>query len=115
MAARDALEDALQDSFDELDQAPWVVQFFCQDDSDFAPYLERLERYVAPRAGTPFTEAFLASMQHHLDAIAKPGGLFDDHVVSRLPGAAAIGGFAWWSIAGSVTRPTTKGKTRSAC
>ncbi|WP_164705228.1 TraC family protein, partial [Pseudomonas viridiflava] len=24
MAARDALEDALQDSFDELDQAPWV-------------------------------------------------------------------------------------------
>ncbi|WP_313447550.1 TraC family protein, partial [Pseudomonas sp.] len=30
MAARDALEDALQDSFDEFDQAPWVVQFFCQ-------------------------------------------------------------------------------------
>jgi conjugative transfer ATPase len=86
MAARDALEDALQDSFDELDQAPWVVQFFCQDDSDFSPYLERLERYIAPRAqGTPFTEAFLASMQCHLDAIAKPGGLFDDHVVSHLP------------------------------
>lgn len=37
-AARDALEDALQDSFDEFDQAPWVVQFFCQDDSDFSPY-----------------------------------------------------------------------------
>ncbi len=28
MAVRDALEDALQDSFDELDQAPWVAQFF---------------------------------------------------------------------------------------
>ncbi len=86
MAARDALEDALQDSFDELDQAPWVVQFFCQDDSDFAPYLDRLERYIAPRArGTPFTQAFLASIQRHLDAIAKPGGLFNDHVVSHLP------------------------------
>ncbi|WP_439254039.1 conjugative transfer ATPase [Pseudomonas monteilii] len=86
IAARDALEDTLQDSFDELDQAPWVVQFFCQDDSDFSPYLERLAQYVAPRAtGTPFTAAFLASMQHHLDAIAKPGGLFDDPVVSHLP------------------------------
>ena len=86
LAARDALEDALQDSFDELDQAPWVVQFYCQDDSDFSPYLERLERYIAPRAqGTPFTEAFLASMQRHLDAIAKPGGLFDDHIISHLP------------------------------
>ena len=62
MAVRDALEDALQDSFDELDLAPWVVQFFCQDDSDFSPYLERLAQYVAPRAtGTPFTAAFLAS------------------------------------------------------
>lgn len=86
LAARDALEDALQDSFDELDQAPWVVQFYCQDDSDFSPYLERLERYIAPRAaGTPFTEAFLGLMRRHLAAVAKTGGLFEDHVVSHLP------------------------------
>lgn len=37
MAARDALEDALQDSFDELDQAPWVAQFFCQDTTTSSP------------------------------------------------------------------------------
>ncbi len=86
VAARDALEDALQDSFDELDQAPWVVQFFCQDDSDFSPYLTRLAGYIDPRArGTPFTEAFLTLMHNHLAAIAKPGGLFDDPVVSHLP------------------------------
>ncbi|WP_447792077.1 conjugative transfer ATPase [Pseudomonas farris] len=86
MAARDALEDALQDSFDELDQAPWVAQFFCQDDNDFTPYLTRFTDYIQDRArGTVFTEAYLALSRHHLKAIAKPGGLFEDKVVTRLP------------------------------
>jgi hypothetical protein len=58
MGARDALEDALQDSFDEWDKAPWVAQFFCQDDHDFTPYLNRLTGYIRARAqGTVFTEA----------------------------------------------------------
>ncbi len=59
IAARDALEDALQDSFDEPDQAPWLAQFFCQDD-DFTPYLTRLTEYIQDSArGTVFTEAYL--------------------------------------------------------
>ena len=86
MAARDALEDALQDSFDELDQAPWVAQFFCQDDNDFSPYLNRLTSYIQDSArGTVFTEAYLQLSRRHLKAIAKPGGLFEDKVVTRLP------------------------------
>lgn len=86
MTARDALEDALQDSFEELDRAPWVVQFFCQDDSDFSPYLQRLSDYIQPSArGTAFTEAYLELTRQHLKAIAKPGGLFEDTVVSHLP------------------------------
>lgn len=32
--ARDAITDALQDAFDEQERAPWVVQFFCQDEDD---------------------------------------------------------------------------------
>ncbi len=86
MAARDALEDALQDSFDERDQAPWVVQFFCQDDNDFSPYLNRLTGYIRDHArGTVFTEAYLALSRRHLRAVAKTGGLFEDQVVTRLP------------------------------
>ena len=86
MAARDALEDALQDSFDELDQAPWVAQFFCQGDHDFTPYLNRLTDYIRDSArGTVFTEAYLELSRRHLQAIAKPGGLFEDKVVTRLP------------------------------
>nr|WP_222933322.1 conjugative transfer ATPase [Pseudomonas fragi] len=86
MAARDALEDALQDSFDELDQAPWVAQFFCQDDNDFTPCLTRLTDYIQDSArGTVFTEAYLELTRRHLQAIAKPGGLFEDKLVTRLP------------------------------
>lgn len=86
MQARDALEDALQDSFEERDSAPWVVQFFCQDDNDFAPYLQRLRSYVRDRArGNAFTEAYLALIEKHLSAISRPGGLFEDRTVTHLP------------------------------
>lgn len=86
MTARDAVEDALQDSFDELETSPWVVQFFCQDDCDFSPYLKRLSAYIQDRArGSAFTEAYLELTRRHLQAVAKPGGLFDDEVVTQLP------------------------------
>lgn len=86
MQARDAIEDALQDSFTEHDSEPWVAQFFCQDDSDFAPYLQRLRSYVRERArGSAFTEAYLGLIEKHLAAISRPGGLFEDRVVTQLP------------------------------
>jgi hypothetical protein len=40
--ARDALENALQDSFDELDDNPWVVQLYAQDEADWDNYLRSL-------------------------------------------------------------------------
>ncbi|MFW7343917.1 conjugative transfer ATPase [Pollutimonas sp. H1-120] len=84
--ARDALENALQDSFDELDENPWVLQLYAQDETSFDEYLKTLQRYVQPRAqATPFTEFYLRFFAHHLRAIAKPGGLFEDTVVTRLP------------------------------
>jgi len=43
-AARDALENALQDSFDELDENPWVVQLYAQDESNWDGYLRGLAR-----------------------------------------------------------------------
>lgn len=83
---RDIVENALQDSFDELDVSPWVVQFYCQDDQDFEPYLDRLRAHISDAArGSKFTEAYLSLTQRHLQAIAKPGGLFDDNVVAKLP------------------------------
>lgn len=84
--ARDAMENALQDSFDELDASPWVVQFYAKDETSWEDYLEQLRNYVQPRAqGSAFTEMYLQLFKHHLAAISKPGGLFGDTKVSQLP------------------------------
>jgi conjugative transfer ATPase len=84
--ARDTLENVLQDSFDELDKDPWVVQLYAQDETNWDDYLQSLTRYVQPRAReTAFSEFYLRFFAHHLNAIAKPGGLFEDTALTRLP------------------------------
>ncbi len=80
---RDTLEDALQDSFDEHDVSPWVVQFFCQDEDDADAYLDGLRGYIQPHAQrTAFTEAWLNEMERHIRSIARPEGLFTDALVT---------------------------------
>lgn len=84
--ARDALENALQDSLDELDDHPWVVQLYAQDEAAWDSYLTKLSDYIQPRAkGSEFTEFYLQHFAHHLRSISKPGGLFEDKTVTRLP------------------------------
>ena len=77
---RTLVKDALQDSFDELDTNPYVVQFYCQDDKDLSGYVENLRQYIkttSPEAsGSEFTEQWLGEMERHLKAVGKPGGLF---------------------------------------
>ncbi|WP_163024763.1 TraC family protein, partial [Pseudomonas viridiflava] len=43
---RDALENALQNSFDELDTSPWVVQFYAKDETSWDDYLQSLTEYI---------------------------------------------------------------------
>ncbi|MGR0116408.1 conjugative transfer ATPase [Ralstonia pseudosolanacearum] len=84
--ARDAVENALQDSFDELDEHPWVVQFYAQDEPNFDDYLRALNGYLQPRAqDSAFSAFYLRFFAHHLQAVAKPGGLFEDSAVTHLP------------------------------
>lgn len=86
MQVRDAVENALQDAFDELDDRPWVVQFYAQDETAWDATLRQLEGYVQPRArDTAFTQFYLRFFSHHLRAISKPGGLFQDSTVTQLP------------------------------
>lgn len=86
MQVRDAVENALQDAFDELDDHPWVVQFYAQDETAWDAYLHNLDMYVQPRArDVAFTRFYLRFFAHHLRAIAKPGGLFQDTTVTQLP------------------------------
>jgi conjugative transfer ATPase len=84
--ARDALQNALQDSFDELDDHPWVVQLYVQDEATWDAYLHSLASYLQPRAqGSAFSDFYLRFFTHHLRAVSKPGGLFEDTTVTRLP------------------------------
>jgi len=83
---RDIVKDALQDSFDEWDSAPWVIQFYCQNDDDLDDYIRLLREYVTPAArGTPFTGAWLSEMENHLRGITRHDGLFFDDIVTRTP------------------------------
>jgi conjugative transfer ATPase len=83
---RDALENALQDSLDELDDNPWVVQLYAQDETGWETHLRALREYIHPRArGTAFTEFYLQLIEHHLRSVSRPGGFFRDNAVTQLP------------------------------
>ncbi len=85
LQVRDALENALQDSCDELDDNPWIIQFYCQDETAWDSYLDKLHLYVQPRArDSAFTALYLQSFAAHLRAVSKSGGLFEDTAVTRL-------------------------------
>ncbi|WP_372560713.1 conjugative transfer ATPase [Yersinia sp. 1652 StPb PI] len=80
---RDAVEDALQDSLPELNDHQWVVQFYCQDETDITAYMDKLRGYIKPWAqGTPFTQAWLAETERHMKSISAENGLFEDRIVT---------------------------------
>ncbi|ASW36634.1 TPA: conjugative transfer ATPase [Mannheimia haemolytica] len=81
---RNLVKDALQDSFDELDINPYVVQFYCQDSDDLQPYIEQLRNYISPIAqNSAFSEEWLRVQAKHFKDIGKPEGLFIDDRVTN--------------------------------
>jgi conjugative transfer ATPase len=83
---RDTVEDALQDSFEEYDDNPWVVQFFCQDEDEYTVYMDNLRAYIRPNAqGTGYTEAWLDVTERHMRGIARAEGLFTDKLITGQP------------------------------
>lgn len=94
--ARDTLENVLQDSFDELDNNPWVVQLYAQDETNWDSYMSTLRQYLQPRAqDTAFSEFYLRFFAHHLNAIAKPGGLLMTRLSPACHGVVRIDASAW--------------------
>ncbi|EJJ8281310.1 TraC family protein, partial [Salmonella enterica] len=80
---RDIAEVALQNGPEERSSHQWVVQFFCQDETDLTAEMDHIRGYVSPAAqGSAFTEAWLAETERHLQVISRPAGLFQDEVVT---------------------------------
>lgn len=83
-SVRDTVCSALQDCLPEADHHPWVLQFYVRDETDYRPEMERLRSYARPELrDTPYTQAWLDSMEAHMRGIAKPGGLFEDDRVTQ--------------------------------
>ncbi len=81
---RDTVTDTLQDAFDEHERAPWVVQFFCQDEDDSEAWLASLAAYAAPEIrDSAFTREWLTQMANHMVNLTRDEGLFLDNTVTR--------------------------------
>jgi len=87
---RDALQNVVQDSFDELDAAQWVLQTYTWRELDLSHESEVFDRYVGGRAaaGTAYSAAYAGMLARHYRGVARPGGLFEDRLSqSRWAGA----------------------------
>ncbi len=68
----------------ELDPSPWVVQIFVQDETDLRSVTQQLHDYLQPGTrDTPLSAHWLALMDEHLRDTSRPGGVFDDTVVTN--------------------------------
>ena len=78
---RNALHDVLQDSFEEFDASPWVVQTYTWREPDLSAAAAAFRGYIAdPARETAFSKAYADMLDVHYRGVAKPGGLFTDRL-----------------------------------
>ncbi|MEM9257497.1 MAG: conjugative transfer ATPase [Pseudomonadota bacterium] len=83
---RDALEEALQDSFDEYDHSPWIIQSYTFDEPSIYGLVDEIRAYCKDDAKeSEYTRAYLEVLGQHYRGIAKEGGLFMDQTVTQTP------------------------------
>lgn len=84
---RDAIQTAITEAIPELDDAPWILQLYVQDEPSLADLLRQVEAYVPPGAHkSAYTRHYLELLKAHCARISRPGGLFED---------SALTGTAW--------------------
>lgn len=80
---REAIQTAISETVPELDEAPWIVQLYVQDEPSLSTLSQAVSEYAHPNlASTEFTQHFHSIMAEHLNDIARPGGLFEDTAVT---------------------------------
>ena len=85
-ALRDGIQTAISEAIPELDEDPWIIQFYVQDDPSLSGLLRSLAAYLpAAVKEQAYTHHYLALLREHLERISQPGGLFED----------ALTGTAW--------------------
>ena len=80
---RDAIQTAINEAIPERDDAPWVLQIYVQDEPRLTQFNESLARYPSPAVrASDYSQHYQSVMSKHLQAISRPGGLFDDTTVT---------------------------------
>ncbi len=80
---RDAIQTAINEALPELDDAPWILQVYVQDEPSLSGFAQSLADYAQPRARpSEFTRHYQSVMSAHLKDISRKGGLFEDTTVT---------------------------------
>lgn len=80
---RDAVQTAINEAIPEYDEAPWVLQCYVQDEPRLTQFNATLAAYPSPTIRvSEYAQQFETVMAKHLQAICRPGGLFDDTAVT---------------------------------
>lgn len=80
--ARNRVEDAVADSFDEDPDSPWIIQHYTFDDSQMIDFIHQLRAYPDQHCiDSEYTQTWLDTIEKHLHGICKEGGLFFDEEV----------------------------------
>ncbi|MCG8023935.1 MAG: conjugative transfer ATPase [Candidatus Thiodiazotropha endolucinida] len=80
---RDAIQTALTDAIPEVDEAPWILQVYVQDEPSLLGFQREIAGYAQPGASeSSYTRHFQQTLSEHLERITRPGGLFEDSTVT---------------------------------
>ena len=80
---RDAIQTAINEAIPERDDAPWVLQIYVQDEPQLTRFNQLLASYPSPAVrASDYSQHYQSVMAKHLQAISRPGGLFDDTTVT---------------------------------
>ncbi|TNF08283.1 MAG: conjugative transfer ATPase [Gammaproteobacteria bacterium] len=80
---RDAIQTAINEAIPERDDAPWILQIYVQDEPKLTQFDTLLASYPSSRVrASEYSQHYQSVMTKHLQAISRPGGLFDDTTVT---------------------------------
>tara|TARA_R110002110_G_scaffold12718_3_gene60847 strand:+ start:4621 stop:7347 length:2727 start_codon:yes stop_codon:yes gene_type:complete len=80
---RDAIQTAINEAIPERDDAPWILQIYVQDEPKLTQFDTLLASYPSSMVrASEYSQHYQSVMTKHLQAISRPGGLFDDTTVT---------------------------------
>tara|TARA_R110001592_G_scaffold261196_2_gene526036 strand:+ start:4358 stop:7111 length:2754 start_codon:yes stop_codon:yes gene_type:complete len=80
---RDAIQTAINEAIPERDDAPWILQIYVQDEPKLTQFDTLLASYPSSKVrASEYSQHYQSVMTKHLQAISRPGGLFDDTTVT---------------------------------